>query len=64
MLWQQIILIFLASLLLLEGMLILTLPKQTIKAIKKLMKKESQLKFIGMIEALIGLILLILVLVY
>lgn len=63
MIWQTIIIIF-AALLLLEGMLFLTLPKQTTKLIKKMIKKESQMKFIGMIEALIGLILLVLILVY
>jgi len=63
MFWQTVIIIF-AAVLLLEGMLILTLPKQTTKAIKKLIKKENQFKFVGMVEALIGLILLILVLVY
>jgi len=61
--WQTLVIVF-AAILLLEGMLFLTLPKQTTKAIKKLIRKESNLKFIGMIEALIGLILLISVLVY
>ncbi|MBS3077634.1 DUF2065 family protein [Candidatus Pacearchaeota archaeon] len=63
MVWQTLVIVF-AAILLLEGMLFLTLPKQTTKAIKKLIRKESNLKFIGMIEALIGLILLISVLVY
>ncbi|MBU0466129.1 MAG: DUF2065 family protein [Nanoarchaeota archaeon] len=63
MLWETIGIII-AALLLLEGMLILTIPKQTTKLIKMMIKKEKQFKFVGMIEALIGLILLILVLVY
>ncbi|MFH1290100.1 MAG: DUF2065 domain-containing protein [Nanoarchaeota archaeon] len=63
MIWETIVIII-AALLLLEGMLVLTIPKQTTKLIKKLIKKEKQFKFLGMIEALIGLILLILVLVY
>jgi len=63
MLWE-ITTIFFATILLLEGLLILALPKQTAKSIKKLIKKETQFKLIGMIEALIGLILFILVIVY
>jgi len=61
--WETIVIII-AALLLLEGMIVLTVPKQTTKLIRKLIKKEKQFKFLGMIEALIGLILLILVLTY
>jgi uncharacterized protein YjeT (DUF2065 family) len=63
MIWQAIVIVF-AALLLLEGLLILALPKQTLRLVKKLLKKEDQLKFIGIIEALVGLILLVLVLIY
>ncbi len=63
MFWETIVIIF-AAILLLEGMLILILPRQTAKFVKKLIKKESQFKLIGMIEALIGLIFLILLIVY
>jgi len=52
------------ALLILEGLLVAIMPKQTLKLAKKLLKDQKKLWTIGIIEAIVGIAIMFLVLYY
>ena len=61
---EEVIAAIFAALLILEGLLVAIMPKQTLKLVKKFLKNQKKLWTIGIIEAIIGVVLLFLVLYY
>ena len=55
----NIILAVSAVLIIVEGLLIFFFTASTIKIIKKLTKDNTKLKFLGLVEAVIGILLLL-----
>ena len=59
---EEVIAIIFGALLILEGVLIAIIPKQSLRIVKKLLKKQNKLRAIGITEAIIGIIILLTVL--